>query len=112
VSSRDPNDNDHPLVALGRQALGAAVREGRLRLGWPQRWLAFQAGVSQPIISRLETGKLNGIRWQTLARVIGVLQAGRGFNLPNLMIVERATPPLLSASGPSGADGNARATFP
>jgi predicted transcriptional regulator len=60
-----------------------------MRLGWPQRWLATQAGVSQPMISRLETGRLNGIRWQTLARVVGVLQAGRTFRLPDLLDLSR-----------------------
>jgi transcriptional regulator with XRE-family HTH domain len=76
---------DHPLVAFGKQAIGAGVKAGRLRLRWPQRWLAVQAGVSQPLISRLETGRLNGIRWQTLARIVGVLQLGRGFYIPHVM---------------------------
>ena len=82
--NRIPPDNDHPLVAVGKQAIGAAVKAGRLRLGWPQRWLASEVGISQPIISRLESGRLNGIRWQTLARIVGVLEIGRGFHLPDL----------------------------
>jgi hypothetical protein len=89
VASWIPPDDDHPVVALGKQAIGSAVRSGRMRLGWPQRWLATQAGVSQPMISRLETGRLNGIRWQTLARVVGVLQAGRTFRLPDLLDLSR-----------------------
>jgi transcriptional regulator with XRE-family HTH domain len=87
MSTRIPPDDDQPLVAVGKQAIGSAVKAGRLRLGWPQRWLATQAGVSQPIISRLESGRLNGIRWQTLARIVGVLQLGRGFHLPDLLNV-------------------------
>ena len=91
VADWTPAVEDHPLVAVGKQTIGAAVKAGRLRRGWPQRWLAIQAGVSQPMISRLETGRLTGIRWQTLARIVGVLQIGRGFNLPDLMEVVRRT---------------------
>ena len=76
-----PGDNDDPLVVSGKAAIGAAVKAGQLARGWPQRWLAIQAGISQPVISRLETGRLNGIRWQMLARIVGVLQHGRGFRL-------------------------------
>jgi hypothetical protein len=82
VQSRIAHDDADPLVAVGKGAIGAAVKAGRLRMGWPQRWLAFQAGVSQPVISRLETGRLTGIRWQTLARIVGVIQLKRGFRLP------------------------------
>ena len=87
MPSWTPPDDDHPLVALGKQAIGAAVKADRQRLRWPQRWLAFQAGVSQPVISRLESGRLNGIRWQTLARIVGVLQAGSGFRLPDVLVL-------------------------
>ena len=80
--TRVAHDDSDPLVGIGKGALGAAVKAGRLRNGWPQRWLALQAGVSQPVISRLENGRLTGIRWQTLARIIGVIQLGRGFRLP------------------------------
>jgi transcriptional regulator with XRE-family HTH domain len=77
------HDDSDPLVGIGKGALGAAVKAGRLRNRWPQRWLAFQAGVSQTTISRLENGRLTGIRWQTLARIVGVIQLGRGFRLPD-----------------------------
>jgi DNA-binding Xre family transcriptional regulator len=90
MSGWTPGNGDHPLVAVGKQAIGEAVKAGRLRLGWPQRWLALQAGVSQPTISRLETGRLSGIRWQTLTRIVGVLQLGGGFYVPDLMeLVQR-----------------------
>ena len=69
-------------MVQGKLAIGAAVKVARRARGWPQRWLALQAGVSQPVISRLETGRLNGIRWQTLARIVGVLQIGRSFAFP------------------------------
>jgi len=84
VSNWAPRDNHDPIVDLGKAAIGAVVKRRRVALGWPQRWLATQARVSQPVISRLETGRLNGIRWQTLARIVGVLHAGRAFELPDL----------------------------
>lgn len=83
MSTRVAHDDSDPLVGIGKGALGAAVKAGRLRNRWPQRWLAFQAGVSQTTISRLENGRLTGIRWQTLARIVGVIQLGRGFRLPD-----------------------------
>ena len=84
MPSWEPADNHDPIVDLGKAAIGTAVRARRLELGWPQRWLAFQALVSQPVISRLESGKLDGIRWQTLARIVGVLAAGRGLRFPGI----------------------------
>jgi transcriptional regulator with XRE-family HTH domain len=83
MTTRVPPDDTDALVGVGKGAIGAAVKAARLRRRWPQRWLAFQAGVDQSIISRLENGKLTGIRWQTLARIVGVLQLGRGFRLPD-----------------------------
>jgi DNA-binding Xre family transcriptional regulator len=70
-----PADNDLPFVVLGKQTIGAGVRSRRLLLGWSQRGMSRRVGVSQSVISRLETGRLNGIRWQTFARIVGVLQA-------------------------------------
>src|SRR5262245_17936786 len=84
VSTWTPRDDHDPVVELGKGVLGVALKARRRELGWTQRWLATQVGVSQPLISRLETGRLNGIRWQTLARIIGVLHAGRPFRLPDL----------------------------
>ncbi len=84
MPDRAPRDDHDPIVDLGKGAIGTAIRSRRRQLRWPQRWLAFQARVSQPVISRLETGKLTGIRWQTLARIVGVLSAGRGLELPTL----------------------------
>jgi predicted transcriptional regulator len=82
VAGWTPEDDRDPFVRLGKLAIGAAVRSARLDVGTSQRRFAVQAGVDQSVISRLETGKLNGIRWQTLARIIGVVQAMRGFRLP------------------------------
>jgi transcriptional regulator with XRE-family HTH domain len=83
VSARVAHDDADPLVGIGKGALGAAVKAGRVRNRWPQRWLALQAGVSQTTISRLENGRLTGIRWQMLARIVGVIQLGRRFRLPD-----------------------------
>lgn len=66
----------------GTAVIGAGVRAGRLRLGWSQRQLAWRIGISQSVISRLETGKLQGLRLRTLARIVGVLEAGAGYEFP------------------------------
>lgn len=65
----------------GKVAIGKAVRSGRRTLGVSQQTFGIHAGVSQPVISRLETGQLTGIRWQTLARIIGLLEAAEAFRL-------------------------------
>jgi transcriptional regulator with XRE-family HTH domain len=76
-----PHDDGEALVRRGKVAIGAAVRSGRMSLMASQRALAERAGISQSVISRLETGHLNGIRWQTLARVVGLLDAAGAFPL-------------------------------
>jgi transcriptional regulator with XRE-family HTH domain len=64
-------------VGLGwKKAIGAAVRHRRLQAGISQQELAFLVGVTQPTISRLETGTLRGARWETITRVVGVLRVG------------------------------------
>jgi transcriptional regulator with XRE-family HTH domain len=78
MSNRIPEDDGDAIVRLGKAALGAAVKSARLSLGLSQRQLGSRASVSQPVISRLENGRLNGIRWQTLARIIGVLRVRSG----------------------------------
>ena len=77
-----PDDDEDAFVRLGKAAIGSAVRSARLEIGVSQRRFAVLLGVSQSVLSRLETGALNGMRWQTLARIVGVIQATRGFRLP------------------------------
>jgi ribosome-binding protein aMBF1 (putative translation factor) len=77
-----PRDDGDAFVRLGKIAIGAANRSARLELGVSQRQFSVHVGVSQSVISRLEAGRLSGIRWQTLARIVGVIAAARGFRLP------------------------------
>jgi len=96
VADWTPRDDREPLVKRGKVALGQAVRYGRRSLGVSQDTFGIHAGVSQPVISRLETGRLNGIRWQTLARVIGLLDAAGVWRLRH------------GSDGSDGSDGSAR----
>ena len=59
---------------IGLEALGTVVRVWRRACGLSQRALAARAGVNQSTISRLETGKLSGLRLRRLARILGILQ--------------------------------------
>ncbi len=77
----NPGDDEDALAVVGRKSIGADVRAGRLALGLSQRQLAWRVGVTQSTISRLETGRLRGIRWPTFSRVVGVLRSGRGFRI-------------------------------
>jgi transcriptional regulator with XRE-family HTH domain len=61
-------------VHVGLRVIGDIVREARLRRNLTQRQLAWQALLAQSTISRLETGRLQGMRLRTLAAIIGVLR--------------------------------------
>ena len=67
----------------GRATLGAAVRRARLRRGMSQRQLGWAVGCDQTTISRLETGKLRGMRFKLLVRLIGILASDGAWDIPN-----------------------------
>lgn len=50
-----------------------ALRETRLAKGFTQEQLAERAGVDQPTISALETGKIINPSWNTVARLAHAL---------------------------------------
>ncbi len=60
---------------LGAKLIGTVVRRSRLWAGLTQRQLGWRAGISQSVISRLETGRLRGMRYRTLVRVVGATEA-------------------------------------
>jgi transcriptional regulator with XRE-family HTH domain len=72
MANWDPEDID-AVVDIGRRLIGQAIRRGRLTFGLSQRQLAWRVGVNQSTVSRIETGKLAGVRWPTFARMIGML---------------------------------------
>src|SRR4051812_19909000 len=55
------------------QAVGAAVRSHRERLGWSRRELAAQCGVSERFLAQLETGdgNISLRRFADVARALG-----------------------------------------
>lgn len=67
----DPDETER----LGAKIIGAGVRRARLFAGLTQRQLGWRAGLSQSIVSRLENGRLRGMRFRTLARILGALDA-------------------------------------
>jgi len=62
-----------PIVLLGMQLLGQSIRRARRARGWSQAKLASAAGLSPSTISKLESGKLQGMRLYTLARIVAAL---------------------------------------
>ena len=60
-------------ITAGWAAIGASIRAARLRRGMTQTALGNRTGVHQSTISRLETGRLTGLRWSKFARIIGTL---------------------------------------
>lgn len=71
--STEPLMHRDPLLQLGWELVGAMVRRRRERLGWSQRDLARQSGTSQSGISRLETGRLRGLKFHRFAAIVAVL---------------------------------------
>ena len=51
-------------------AFGRGIRQARISCGLSQRSLAGLAGLNQSTISRLESGVIGGMRYETLMRVM------------------------------------------
>jgi Helix-turn-helix domain len=62
-----------PEVQRGWVILGAMVKRRRIELGWSQRQTELFTGVDQSAISRLETGKLSGMRMSKFARLVAAM---------------------------------------
>ena len=75
-------ENSHLAEAHGLEVIGRGVRTARVRSGLSQQQLAWRTTLSQPTISRIETGKLRSLRLRTLARIVGVLDMGPDFLFP------------------------------
>ena len=57
----------------GYVLIGQLVRRRRERLGLSQRQLELLSGIDQSVISRLENGRLTGIRWSRFARLVDAI---------------------------------------
>jgi transcriptional regulator with XRE-family HTH domain len=66
--------NADAATLRGLELIGEIVYEGRRRAGISQHHLASLAGVHQSTISRLERGRLNGIRFKRLALIVATLE--------------------------------------
>jgi len=62
-----------PDQAYGLKALGEVVRRARRDVGVSQHTLAAVVGVNQSVISRLENGKLSGLRLPLLGAIVAAL---------------------------------------
>jgi len=93
------------IESMGMRIIGIGVRRGRLARGLSQRQLAWRAGVSQSLISRLENGRLRGLRLRTLARIVGVLRID-----PDRVFV--GDPPAPRRCLPGQASTSASAALP
>jgi len=62
-----------PLVLFGKQAIGRGIERARRARRLTQARLAYQAELDPSTISKLEHGRLEGMRLGTLARVVAAL---------------------------------------
>jgi transcriptional regulator with XRE-family HTH domain len=69
-------------LASGRRTIGAGIRSARLGLWLTQQQLGWRVGGEQSTISRLETGKSQGMRYSTLCRLVGIIQLSPGYRFP------------------------------
>ena len=70
-------------INAGRRRIGLGIRAGRLHLGLTQQQLGWRVGIVQSTISRVETGKIQGLRYSTLCRLVGVLQMSPDYRFPD-----------------------------
>jgi hypothetical protein len=69
----EPDERDDPEVRAGWMVIGELVRARRKALGWSQRDVGRATGITQPAISRLENGRLRGLRWARFGRLVSAL---------------------------------------
>ena len=67
------SDECDPHVQRGLEIIGRAAWKARRRAGLTQRELGYRVGVHQSTISRLERGRLNGMRLKRLAAIVAAL---------------------------------------
>jgi len=73
--------NPEWLIADGMDLIGRWIRQSRVQAGMTQGQLSRLAGVHQTTLSRLERGRLEGLRLHRLAAIIAVLHTRLGDDL-------------------------------
>ena len=65
--------NRDPELQRGWELIGGMVKRRRSKIAWSQRDLSRACGLAQSAISRLETGKLGGIRFGRFAVLVAAM---------------------------------------
>ena len=89
----EPEDFDE-MALKGMASLGTSVRAARVALGISQHELGWRVGLSQATISRLESGRLRGLRLRKLAAIAGVVRFA-----PRLFVPGAPPPPTRRLPG-------------
>lgn len=95
---RSPDWEDSP-TARGMRLIGARVRSRRIAAKLSQRQLELMTGIDQTAISRLENGRLFGLRWSRFGRLVAAL-GGLDDSDPPSEVAHRFVPP----GGRAGVD--------
>jgi len=61
------------LTRLGLKEIGGLVRRRRHQIGMTQRRLGSITGIDQSMISRIENGRIKGVKFRRFARLVGAL---------------------------------------
>jgi DNA-binding Xre family transcriptional regulator len=62
-----------PEIQRGWEILGRMVKRRRTRIAWSRRDLPRACGLARSAISRLETGKLSGVRFGRFAKLVAAM---------------------------------------
>lgn len=66
----DSRIDREPDVQRGWEIIGSMVKRRRTKIAWSQRDLALACGLAQSAISRLENGRLSGVRFGRFAKLV------------------------------------------
>lgn len=93
-----------PSAQRGFVLIGRMVRQRREAIGISQRRLEQLCSVDQTVISRLENGRLGGLKWSRFARLVDAL-GGLGHGQATVAAARWPTPPAGWPEQPWGSGG-------
>ena len=99
-AARTDFDRDAPTDNPVEAKLGRAILQLRMYWGWSQRELGRRAGVSQSVISRLESGRALGLSIRRLFAILRALRLGELLMLPGPPVVAQTTLELMVLGDP------------
>ena len=99
-AARDAFGAEAPTHNPVELKIGRSIVQLRMYWGWSQRELGRRAGVSQSVISRLESGVCNGLSIRRFFGILRALRLGELLMLPRPPAVAQTSLELLLQGDP------------